>query len=519
MPTGRPRAARQARSKKIIGRKGARPKQGAGPPEGAPALRESGVAAAAVASPTVLLVNIIPRSRSDEEHQDSEPSLTVNPNNPLQIAASAFTPDPDDGDNAPIYASIDGGKTWILNSIVPSVAGSNTGTGDITLRFGSADTLYAGILRLPDELRMNVLRTHSFLGAEPMTVLLDVDAEQVDQPWVQTTTAPATGTAKAKDIVYVGSNRLEAASGRTAAIDLSFDAAAVKAEFKSVFIDQRDADPGGVDSPAVRPAIHSDGTVYVAFLHRRFPGAASDGFSLRRYDVVVVRDDALGGGTDPFSSLKDPEDDIAGIRVAQDRLIPWLAPGLGQERITSHLAIAVDPTDSKRVFLAWADRVDINKKDYTLHLRRSLDNGTTWSAQDLRTITNALNPALAVNSQGIVGFLYQQLTGRGAGERWETHFQLSSDGTNWNDLVLARVPAQDPPRQFFPYIGDYASLTAVGQDFYGIFSANNTPDLKNFPHGVSYQRNADFDRHHLLDEDGTNQVNVSIDPFFFKVTP
>ena len=37
---------------------------------------------------------------------------------------------------------------------------------------------------------------------------------------------------------------------------------------------------------------------------------------------------------------------------------------------------------------------------------------------DLKTVQNALNPALAVNSEGRVGFLYQQLSGSGASARW-----------------------------------------------------------------------------------------------------
>src|ERR1043166_402387 len=82
----------------------------------------------------VLLVNMIPKSLSGETNQDSEPTIAVNPANPLQIVATAFTPDPQQGQFAPIYISQDGGNTWTLNSIVP---GGNrlTGTGAITVRF------------------------------------------------------------------------------------------------------------------------------------------------------------------------------------------------------------------------------------------------------------------------------------------------------------------------------------------------------------------------------------------------
>jgi len=91
----------------------------------------------------------------------------------------------------------------------------------------------------------------------------------------------------------------------------------------------------------------------------------------------------------------------------------------------------VDPRTSSRVYVAWADYPGGNPP-YTLHVRRSDDRGATWSAADLITIANATNPALAVNSDGQVGFLYQQVTGA-APQRWETHLRRSSDlGVTWN---------------------------------------------------------------------------------------
>ena len=86
----------------------------------------------------IRVVNIVPQAQSNETSQDSEPNITVNPARPRQVAITAFTPDPLGGANAPIYVSTDGGTNWALNTIVPSVAGSTFGTGDITLRFGGA---------------------------------------------------------------------------------------------------------------------------------------------------------------------------------------------------------------------------------------------------------------------------------------------------------------------------------------------------------------------------------------------
>jgi hypothetical protein len=60
---------------------------------------------------------------------------------------------------------------------------------------------------------------------------------------------------------------------------------------------------------------------------------------------------------------------------------------------------------------------------------------------------------------------------------------------------------------------------SVERSFFGVFSANNTPNHANFPSGVQYQRNADFAHQVLLNLDNKTEVDISIDPFFFSVTP
>ena len=486
------------------------------------ARKKSVVTRAVRMTPTnqVMVVNIIPLSLSGETNQDSEPNLAVNPANPLQIAASAFTPNPAGVGNAPIFISTDGGNTWTLNAIVPS----DRMTADITLRFsGTTNNLYAGIIRTPivnDTPRLNILRTKNFLGTTKMKVLVDRTGSGVDQPFIQAATTTS-GASAGKDVVFVGDNDFSQPDSRTATVDLSGNAAAAHPSFKTIDISKRNPPAGGQDAPSIRPAVHSDGTVYGAFLHMVSGTTASN----LRYDVIVVRDDNWGAGANPFTALQDPNDNLAGRRVAQNRLIPFLnEPTIGQERIGSHLSIAVDPRagQSSTVYIAWADRV--GTADYTLHVRRSTDRGQTWSPNDLLTITNAVNPTPAVNSDGKVGFLYQQLTGSftpgvvTAANRWVTHLQRSTDGVNWDDLVLATVPANQPPTRGLPYLGDYMYLQAAGKNFYGIFSANNTPDPANFPNGVVFQRNHDFTTHRLLNVDSVTPVNVSIDPFFFKVT-
>jgi hypothetical protein len=471
--------------------------------------RASRATHAPAGTPAVLIVNMIPKSLSGEANQDSEPTIAVNPANPRQIAASAFTPDPSEGPRAPIYVSTDGGNTWTLNSIVPSTVQDGSATADITVAFGSASNmLYAGILRFPappQGTRLNILRTPNFQSAALMTVL--ADRRGVDQPYVQASTVSA-GSGKGKDRIYVGDNDFRATGGQTATIDQSLDAASAHPGFKSVRIESRTT--SGQDGPPVRPAVHSDGTVYAVFHSWR---SFNDQTGAGTADIVVVRDNNGGTGAHPFTDLVDPDDGKAGVRLVKGARFNFNG-FLGLQRTGGDVSIAVDPTNSNVVYVAYNDD---QGPTYMLHVLRSTDRGRTWSPE-LRHVPNALNPALAINSAGTVGLLYQQLSGSGAAQQWVTTLETTTNGTTWSALTLAQTPANTPPKQFDPYLGDYDHLMAVGKDFYGIFSANNAPDKAHFPNGVVYQRNADFTTRRLLAVDNTTPVNVSIDPFFFKMT-
>jgi hypothetical protein len=471
-------------------------------------------AKAAATGANILLVNMIPKSLSFETNQDSEPMIAVNPNNSNHIVATAFTPDPMGGDLAPYFLSTDGGNTWILNTVVPG----GGQTADITVAFsGTNDELFAGILRLdsPDtDTRMSILRTDSF---DSSTFAVLDDRQQPDQPFAQAMTV-ADGPAKGKQRLYVGSNDF-AAAPQSATLDIGLDAGSATPDFKRVRIEHRTTT--GQNGPQIRPAIHSDGTVYATFYGwRAQTGDFAAGTLQVTADVVVVRDDNGGDGAQPCEDLKDPVDGLVGLRVAQQVKFAFDRIGLaknGQQRLGGTLAIAVDPRagQSGTVYLAWGS--DEPATGFTVHVRQSKDRGATWSPTDLLTIGRATNAALAINNAGVVGLLYQQLTGAGSTMRWETHFRRTTNGTTWSDLLLATTPADRPPKTFDPYLGDYDHVLAVGKDFYGVFSAGNTPDRANFPNGVVYQRNADFTSRKLLGLDGTTPVNASIDPFFFKV--
>lgn len=482
------------------------------------------------AAQNITVVNMISRSSSNETHQDSEPNLAVNPANPLQMAGSAFTVNPPSvpcGAGAvPIYLSADGGMTWTLCSIVP------VNNHDITLRFGgTSNVLYVSWIDGGFLVNTNILRVTPFPTPTGLTVLQSIKNRRcffgicniIDQPYVEAATVLA-GPGTGSDRVYVGENDLGHTSD-TGSVNQSLDAAtaAPPAGFNLPpnYVDARPT--CGQDAPSVRPAIHSSGVVYAAFLHY---SQCSSPFAM---DVVVVRDDHWGGGGTPYSDLKgaDGKPGVAVVSGAANTFARSCvgSPGpacMGTERIGSALSIAVDPNNASNVWIAWADGADASH--YTLHVRQSADKGSTWN--EVRAVTPATNPALTINSQGVIGFLYQKFVDPGTCARpqgdtgtacWETHLETSVVGAPWSDRVLANTP--DGPAQFDPSIGDYVHVLAVGKTLYGIFSANNFPEMANFPQGVTYQRNVDFSAQRLLDVNSTTAVGISVDPFFFSVTP
>jgi len=480
------------------------------------------------------VVNVIPQSHSNETNQDSEPSIGVNPANTQQILISSFTP-PDSGQtNGPLFYSQNGGGTWNMTFIVPGgepldqtyVFGGNSGefyAGDIS-----------GTSSPPSTVILNALSTPNPFVPTTMTVL--ESPTPTDQPFIVATTVrfgPDTG----KDRFYIGYNDQRAATttGKTSAIDYCLDATVASPTISTAHLDTRaTADWSAYlslpkwnqDGPQVRTAVHDDGTIYAVFNGLRTLTDNGDGTASTTSDVVVVRDDNFATGATPFTALVDPIDTLAGYRVQTKVPLLWSpgSPTLGQERAFGTFAVATHPGDSDVVYIAWAGLVSGVQ---TLHVQRSTTRGTAWSGDLITPIANATNAALAISVTGTIGLMYQQLTGSGASQTWDTHFQQSTNGSTWTDHIVCTTPAATPAYVYLPYLGDYLELVAVGKNFYGTFCANNTPNPANFPstpasasnpNGAIYGRNVTTaSPWNLLGLDGVTVVSVSIDPFFLNV--
>lgn len=443
---------------------------------------------------------MIPQTFSGDTFQDSEPFLTVDQDTPWRMVASAFTLNPNGANRntAPVFVTTDTGNTWTLRNIVSS----RGWTRDITVGAARERDLHAGILLRPTALGANttqsIQRTDNYLQNNVMNVASQ--RNNPDQPYIQVPVVNDT------ERIYVGTNDMALRPGATATIDFSNDGGQT---YNSLLLERRN--PAGQDAPSVRPAIAGDGTVYAAFARYR-----STSGSLRFWDLTVVRDDNWGNGGNPFADLTDPSDNQPGKIVDSNRPVQWQNNTfLGQERTGSHLALAVNPEKSGEVYLSWTDTV--GNGVHNLHLRRSADRGETWS-EDLLTLSNVTAHSIAVADNGTAGLLVHQLITEDGQNRWRCQLIQSKDKfETLRRTTLANVPANNPVFDFLPYLGDYNCLVAVGDLFRGVFSASNIPDEDNFPNGVTYQRNADF-QNNTLDDGAGNNVQISIDPFYFTVS-
>lgn len=457
------------------------------------------------------VVNMIPNSWSDEQNQDCEPNLSVNPANPSEIVGTAFTYDNPAGTSAvspamitnwaPIFSSVDGGDTWALQFVLPSAAGDQLPTWDVTCRYaGASGEVYSGLIS-PGSFTILINRAPNASTQQTTTATV-----AGDQPFLEATTTVAGGVSQ--DRLFVGYN----ANGNRSTVNVFPDATAATPATTATALDVRFS----FDMPPTRTAIHRSGAIYCAFYSYNGPGPSPA--DLR--DVVVVKDLNWGASAPPFQALLDAGDGQAGVRVVTGISNPWYNsnfedPSFGNDRYGPDLAIAVDPNNADRIYVTYV--TGTNAADATLHLRWSGDGGQNWSS-DVRAIPKAKNPSLAINSRGLVGFVYQQVVGA----NWMTVLEVSDDGfaASFATHVLASTPTNTPTPAgvMATYLGDYIKLLSVGEDFYGIFCAGNEPVKANFPSGVTYQRNVDWATQTLVSNDGVTPVPASIDPFFFKLS-
>jgi hypothetical protein len=500
------------------------------------------------------VVDVIPDSWSLDVLPQPEADIAVRYEDPNTIAVSSaglgfgFCAN----DKAAIVISFDRGATWEKRCALPM--GDSERAGDLTLAFAAGETTllasYLAIDLSSWDLHAKVARL-SGLGTEPTTTATELTQpggiDDVDMPSLAT--SPAAGS----HVVLVGADVKSwigaEAQCYTGVIYWWIDSPGLREEC----VARRQVNERTYN---VRPFIEGADRTHAIFM-RPIPNE-------QLADVVIVRGNAsrppphafdeaieppVSGGW-PFPAFPAPAvrldssrgkppadcsgfDGKKGVRIVRCRAVPNELPAIDedpayaprmayQRRAPNQLAIAVSPIDSRQGYAVWGDSLTISDM-MRLHLVTWDLNSTTL--KELRVVENAINPSIAVDVTGRVGFLYQQLVPEPSGSmcetlaehgynvqggKWETRIEvLGKNGQRQANVLLRRTEACTPPWDgMHPWLGEYTDLQAVGAEFFGVFSASNDPNAT---------PSATFLRSFPLDDAGHHVL--SLDPFYFRLHP
>lgn len=454
----------------------------------------------------ITVVNVIPQNQSGETGQNSEPSLAVNPTNTSQVLIGAFNFQ-NFSANPYFFTNGTNYQTW-------SQAGTLAHSDETLAWSPSGKTVYTSILTNVNgnntQGSVKVISSNNDLktGNVLQTYTTPANTDIPDQPHIFVTSNKGT------DQIYVGFNDRSQAKATpaqsTASVMFSLDGGTT---WKPNVI----LDPTGNFDDAHVQLAGSGNSVYAAY--QRVTGGPDKNGNFPE-DIVVTRDDNSAG---TFQALNGRNGTVVASITNPDGTM------LGNERLGSDLSIAVDPNNSNAVYVAYDNVVGGSPE---IDVKMSTDAGKTWTANPVFTVDDAGLPYLAVAQNGVVGLLSTV----SANNMLQTYItQLSPDTaaktlTETRDDLLTQFPSGTPAPTGQPYVGDYEGLEALGNMFYGTFSASNEPNPQDFPQGVYYNRyvwdattgqNVSYipanstDFYQLSSSVGLTPVNTSIDPYFF----
>lgn len=148
--------------------------------------------------------------------------------------------------------------------------------------------------------------------------------------------------------------------------------------------------------------------------------------------------------------------------------------------------IAVDPRPgTQTVYAVWGDSRFTNGGSEQIAFAKSTDGGQTWTAPT-RVSTGAAGafvPGVAVNSAGVVGVAYYQLTGDDPAEPLATRYWIATSadgGSHWatrRQLSRQTFDLRTAPYDGGYFLGEYEGFTAAGTDFVATATLTNGRSL------------------------------------------
>ncbi len=438
----------------------------------------------------VVVNNTDPNLTNTDTASDGETSIAVNPEDPNEIVIAAFSGG--FNPNAPIYHSLDGGLTWTREDTVPGPPGWPGGCPcDWTWDYGRDGELGATILAPSPTVNDGDPTTFegdivSLITTDPTStgafLYLGNPAQETnnnnvgslgnsDQPWLLINPDPAT---PAQDNVYVAYDDFSGAPDMRVAVSYGNDPPNFTVDVKI------GEGGGGGTNPGLRLAKDPRTGIMWALWSEFF--GAGDGDS-KDMDFLLNRS-TDGGATWPLGGGSGILVTFADSTQATPKFgtVNALLGGV-------HHA-AVDPTTGV-LYYVFGNRDAGTGKDRLSIKKISSDGGGGLVFGTEHFVTGQVEaaiPQVAVLDNGVVGVFYYTFDGFSSDDFpiFTAHLALSEDeGVSFDDheLVTFLSAAKDSCPNDMPgekcerqrVLGDYMQMQAVGNCFYGSFTANGAP--------------------------------------------
>ena len=415
--------------------------------------------ASALCEAQVRQVNIQTNATDPNNFGDTEPSIAVNPTNPLEIVVVSFSGNWTATQSAAVWKSSDGGLTWRRVLQIPQPQAGANGPGDQKIAFDSNGRLHIAELGT-NPARFNVIYRQTGTADAALVAgavygddqpHLDIDlstagpcAGRLYSPWLNF------GVANERSMVTNSANR---------GVNVTNVAAGNNATF-----------PNRTSRIAIAP----NGRVYLIYKTRE--GAVSaEPNAMQNAHFRVTRSDDCGATWNANGAGGVSVHGAGAVATFFTNQFGNPAGGrpVGRAR-SSDAWIASDPSDGD-IYAAYVRR-DASTFGQ-VYVARSTDQGVTWTSTRVTDGTqHSAYPEIAVAANGAIGVLYVDFVDTGTANQFRHRFARSFDnGATWNTQTLQTMNPAGLAGAASGFLwGDYEGLTALGNTFYGVYTGQAT---------------------------------------------
>ena len=386
---------------------------------------------------------------------DTEPSIAVNPLDPLEIAIVTFSERWSPTQGAAVWKSTDGGVTWAKRFIMPRPGSGNGGPNDQKIQFDqNGNLVIAGLDGSMSPPRCLIYR-QTATDTDPLTPGAFYGD---DQPMLDIDRNPGSSFQGRAYSAWLDVGASPDRSNVTRTTNLG------------ATVNQVVAGNAGNDNRTTRSAVGPDGSAYIVFKTRE--GTINANFENAHF--IVKRSD--DGGVN-WNALGANGVSVHGAGQVQTWFSnAWgnTAKGKTGRARSSDAWIATDPGD-RDVYVVYCDQ-DASGFGQVF-VARSTDRGLNWGPSIRVTdgTHHSAYPEIAVSCNGSIGVMYIDFDDSGVNTIFRHRFARSFDnGANWTNENLQSMDPGPITNAATGFLwGDYEGLTAQGGLFYGVFTGQS----------------------------------------------